>query len=74
MGRKPTTFVAWMFDALGALPGLDELDDLFPGTGVVGQCWRLLASQSSRSDAVSLMDGARQNRVCQDLERHLGAK
>lgn len=39
MGRKPVAFCAWLFDLLGMLPG-DSLDDLFPGTGVVGDAWR----------------------------------
>lgn len=34
-GRKPLAFCAFLFDALGMLPG-DVLDDLFPGTGIVG--------------------------------------
>ena len=38
-GRKPAAFVAWLFNCLGLLPG-DELEDLFPGTGVVGRAWR----------------------------------
>lgn len=37
-GRKPIAFCAWLFECLGMLPG-DELDDLFPGTGIVGQSW-----------------------------------
>lgn len=39
IGRKPIKFVNWMFQLLGALPG-DTLDDLFPGSGVVGRCWQ----------------------------------
>lgn len=38
-GRKPLAFVGWLFDCLGLLPG-DELEDLFPGSGVVGRAWR----------------------------------
>lgn len=38
MGRKPLAFCAWVFDLLGLLPG-DTLDDLFPGTGIVGRAW-----------------------------------
>lgn len=37
-GRKPIAFCAWLFDALGMLPG-DSLDDLFPGTGIVSRSW-----------------------------------
>ncbi len=38
MGRKPLKFVAWVFELLGAGPQ-DSLDDLFPGSGIVGRCW-----------------------------------
>lgn len=37
-GRKPLAFCAWLFAALGMLPG-DELVDLFPGTGIVTAAW-----------------------------------
>lgn len=42
IGRKPVKFVLWMFACLGADAHTDTLDDLFPGTGIVGRCWRLL--------------------------------
>lgn len=42
-GRKPLAFCAWLFSLLGMRPG-DELDDLFPGTGIVSQAWRELSS------------------------------
>lgn len=48
-GRKPLAFCAWLFDCLGMLPG-DTLDDLFPGTGVVGRAWAQL-SPDPRGDA-----------------------
>lgn len=38
-GRKPVAFCAWLFDCLGMQPG-DVLEDLFPGTGMVGRAWR----------------------------------
>jgi hypothetical protein len=37
-GAKPRAFCFWLFDLLG-LESTDTLDDLFPGTGVVGDCW-----------------------------------
>lgn len=37
-GAKPESFCRWLFDLLGAEPG-DALDDLFPGTGIVGATW-----------------------------------
>lgn len=55
MGRKPIAFCSWLFDCLGMLPG-DELDDLYPGSGVVSRAWASLAprgdaSLSARADA-----------------------
>lgn len=55
-GRKPLAFCAFLFRALGALPG-DELDDLFPGTGIVTRAWReysrgVCSSSSRRNDLV----------------------
>lgn len=43
MGRKPIAWCAWAFNLLGLQPG-DELDDLFPGTGIVGRAWRELST------------------------------
>jgi hypothetical protein len=51
LGRKPIAFCAWLFDALGAVPGLDTLDDLFPGSGIVGQAWEALARERTSDDA-----------------------
>ena len=45
MGRKPIAFCGWMFGLLGAAP-VDELDDLFPGTGVVSRCWEQFRKSS----------------------------
>lgn len=42
-GRKPLAFAAWLFGLLGMQPG-DELDDLFPGTGMIGRAWDVLSS------------------------------
>ena len=39
IGRKPRAFCRWMFRWLGAVPGEDELEDLYPGSGAVGQAW-----------------------------------
>lgn len=44
VGRKPLKFCAWLFDAMGMLPG-DELTDLFPGTGVVSRAWSEISSR-----------------------------
>lgn len=38
MGHKPLAFAAFVFEALGMLPG-DSFVDLFPGTGVMSRAW-----------------------------------
>jgi hypothetical protein len=38
-GAKPKEFCYWVFDVLNVHPG-DSLDDLFPGTGIVSECFR----------------------------------
>lgn len=35
-GAKPESFCRWVLDFLGFVPG-DTIDDLFPGTGVMGR-------------------------------------
>lgn len=49
MGAKPPTFVVWMLRLLGAIPGLDELVDLYPGTGIVGRVWASLSADADTS-------------------------
>lgn len=49
IGRKPAAFCCWMFDMLGALPG-DSLDDLFPGTGIVGRAWGEICRARAHGD------------------------
>jgi len=51
MGRKPLAFCGFLFDALGMLPG-DRLDDLFPGSGIVGRSW----DELSRAQAAAPFD------------------
>jgi hypothetical protein len=41
-GRKPSAFCAFLFSALGMCPG-DTIEELFPGTGIVGRSWASLA-------------------------------
>ncbi len=41
VGAKPEKVCAWLFDLIGARPGIDSLDDLFPGTGIVSRCWEV---------------------------------
>lgn len=38
VGAKPEAFCYWLFELLGMEPD-DDFVDLFPGTGIVGQCW-----------------------------------
>ena len=52
MGRKPSKFCAWLFRCLGAAPG-DDLDDLFPGTGIVSAAWREFQSLEASGAGVS---------------------
>jgi len=54
-GRKPLAFCAFLFRLLGASP-VDELDDVFPGTGIVGRAFAEFkrVSPSTRGDAASL--------------------
>jgi hypothetical protein len=40
LGAKPYDFCFWIFRILGARGNEDTLDDLFPGTGIVGQAWQ----------------------------------
>ncbi len=44
IGMKPPQFAAWLFAQLGARPG-DQLEDLFPGSGAIGEAWRRYTSQ-----------------------------
>ena len=42
IGMKPPQFAVWMFQLLGAQPG-DQLVDLYPGSGAIGEAWRRYA-------------------------------
>lgn len=61
-GRKPVAFCAWLFDAMGMLPG-DTLDDLFPGTGIVGRAWDELSRTPIGVADTSSVDGRQLGRV-----------
>jgi hypothetical protein len=50
-GRKPLAFCAWMFGLLGIEPG-DQIEDAFPGTGIVGRAWAEL-SRAAEGDGTS---------------------
>lgn len=43
-GQKTPAFCEWVIRAMGADRG-DTLDDIFPGTGVMGETWRTFQSQ-----------------------------
>jgi hypothetical protein len=43
-GSKPAGFCEWVIRCLGADPS-DELDDVFPGTGIMGQVWETFKTQ-----------------------------
>jgi hypothetical protein len=51
VGAKPRNFCWWLFDLLGAEQD-DTLHDLYPGTGVVSECWYEFNSQGSLFEAV----------------------
>ena len=55
IGRKPIQFVNWLFRLLGASP-VDELDDLFPGSGIVGRCWEAYRRSGRTERQTSLLD------------------
>lgn len=43
-GQKPRAFSEWVFDLMGADRD-DDLEDLFPGSGAVGEAWRAWSCQ-----------------------------
>jgi hypothetical protein len=46
-GAKPQEFCFWLFELLG-MKADDELDDLFPGTGIVTECWNHKKTEAER--------------------------
>lgn len=48
IGTKPAAFCRWVFELIGAGPH-DTLDDLFPGSGIVGRAWSVYASRPPAS-------------------------
>lgn len=63
-GAKPKAFCWWLFDVWNAKPG-DTLDDLYPGTGIVGEAWD---EYMERYDEVA----SRINRVSSSWEQGKG--
>lgn len=41
-GAKPVEVCKWIISLFGAMPELDDFDDIFPGTGVFGRTWKEL--------------------------------
>jgi hypothetical protein len=39
VGAKPAAFAFWLCEIFNGQTG-DILDDLYPGTGIVGECWK----------------------------------
>ena len=52
IGAKPAAFCRWVFDLVGATP-TDTLDDLFPGSGIVGKTWQLYAAAARDGSGVA---------------------
>lgn len=44
-GQKPRTFCEWVIRCLGADRDEDELVDIFPGTGIMGETWQAWKQQ-----------------------------
>ncbi len=40
-GAKPLDFCNWIIDLLGARPGEDVLDEIFPGTALLTAAWKV---------------------------------
>jgi hypothetical protein len=57
VGAKPPPVVHWILDLLNVQRG-DEVDDLFPGTGVVGRCVDARVSGRATLDDLPLGDAA----------------
>ncbi len=57
IGRKPPAFCRWVFVHLGARARSgDSLDDLFPGSGAVGEAWAAWNDQPTLPRPVSNRD------------------
>ncbi|MFW9991936.1 MAG: hypothetical protein ACFFD4_07730 [Candidatus Odinarchaeota archaeon] len=56
VGAKPPKFCFWLFNLLGMEPE-DEFYDLFPGTGIVTECWNNWQSQKRQHQGVFNLSG-----------------
>lgn len=50
IGQKPRAFAHWLFALAGADPAVDELDDLFPGSGAITRAWETYSPGPTVSD------------------------
>ncbi len=50
-GAKPPRFCYWLFNLLGAEPD-DIFYDLYPGTGIVGKCWKEYCRQRNNEQGM----------------------
>ncbi|MGO9790510.1 MAG: hypothetical protein ACLP8S_13745, partial [Solirubrobacteraceae bacterium] len=66
VGMKPPQVAVWMLTQLGARSG-DELVDLYPGSGAVGEAWRRYAGVDGRH--VAGVDGPAARDVSVDFRR-----
>jgi hypothetical protein len=46
IGTKPEAFAEWLYTIFNAQEG-DTLDDLYPGTGIMGWCWERFISEQT---------------------------
>lgn len=60
-GAKPKEFCYWLFDVLNIEHG-DTLDDLFPGTGIVSDCFRRYVGERSALDGTPMFSAFKEPR------------
>lgn len=56
VGAKPPGFSRWVFELLGADP-VDELVDMFPGSGAVSRAWDIWRADPSRRTSLDASPG-----------------
>jgi hypothetical protein len=52
VGAKPPEFAYWLCEVLNASEG-DSLDDLYPGTGIMAECWKRFIRELSRGKSAA---------------------
>lgn len=57
IGEKPRQFAWWVFALLGAGEPGDEMVDLFPGSGAIGEAWDIWMASRTTSENYHLWDG-----------------